>query len=33
LFFGLFVGESRLKVKSGPSDGENRVNGGALRVQ
>ncbi len=33
LFFGLFVGESRLKVKSGPSDGENRINGGALRVQ
>ena len=33
LFFGLFVGESRLKVKSGPSDGENRVNGGAIRVQ
>ena len=33
LFFGLFVGETRLKVKSGPTDGENRVNGGALRVQ
>jgi hypothetical protein len=33
LFFGLFVGESRLKVKSGPSDGENRINGGSLRVQ
>ena len=33
LFFGLFVGESRLKVKSGPTDGENRVNGGAIRVQ
>lgn len=33
IFFGLFVGETRLKVKSGPSDGENRVNGGALRVQ
>ena len=32
-FFGLFLGESRLKVKSGPSDGENRVNGGPLRVQ
>ena len=31
-FFGLFVGESRLKVKSGPNDGDNRVNGGALRV-
>jgi hypothetical protein len=33
IWFGLFVGESRLKVKSGPSDGENRVNGGTLRVQ
>ena len=33
LYFGLFVGETRLKVKSGPTDGENRVNGGALSVQ
>jgi hypothetical protein len=33
IFFGLFVGDTRLKVKSGPSDGENRVNGGPLRVQ
>ncbi|MBX3186867.1 MAG: glycosyltransferase family 39 protein [Labilithrix sp.] len=33
LYFGLFVGDSRLKVRSGPSDGDNRVNGGALRVQ
>ncbi|MFO0677618.1 MAG: glycosyltransferase family 39 protein [Polyangiaceae bacterium] len=33
IFFGLFVGESRMKVKSGPSDGDNRVNGGTLRVQ
>lgn len=33
LWFGLFVGESRLKVKSGPSDNDNRVNGGVLRVQ
>ncbi|MBS2018462.1 MAG: glycosyltransferase family 39 protein [Deltaproteobacteria bacterium] len=33
LYFGLFIGETRLKVKSGPTDGENRVNGGALRVQ
>lgn len=33
LYFGLFVGESRLKVKSGPTDGENRVNGGSLRVK
>jgi hypothetical protein len=33
IYFGLFVGETRLKVKSGPNDGDNRVNGGALRVQ
>lgn len=33
LWFGLFVGDTRLKVVSGPSDGENRINGGALRVQ
>jgi 4-amino-4-deoxy-L-arabinose transferase-like glycosyltransferase len=33
LFFGLFVGDSRLKITSGPKDNENRVNGGTLRVQ
>lgn len=33
VYFGLFIGETRLKVKSGTSDGENRVNGGVLRVQ
>jgi hypothetical protein len=33
IYFGLFVGDTRLKVKSGPNDGDNRVNGGALRVQ
>jgi hypothetical protein len=33
IYFGLWVGDTRLKVVSGPSDGENRVNGGALRVQ
>ena len=33
IFFGLFAGDTRLKVKSGPNDGDNRVNGGALRVQ
>jgi hypothetical protein len=33
VYFGLFAGETRLKVKSGPSDGENRINGGPLRVQ
>jgi 4-amino-4-deoxy-L-arabinose transferase-like glycosyltransferase len=32
-FFGLFVGDTRLKVKSGPADSDNRVNGGVLRVQ
>jgi Dolichyl-phosphate-mannose-protein mannosyltransferase len=33
LYFGLFVGESRLKVKSGPNDGDNRINGGPIKVQ
>jgi hypothetical protein len=33
IYFGLFVGDTRLKVKSGPNDGDNRVNGGPLRVQ
>jgi hypothetical protein len=33
IYFGLFVGDTRLKVKSGPSDGDNRINGGALKVQ
>ena len=33
VYFGLFVGDTRLKVKSGPSDGDNRINGGPLRVQ
>jgi 4-amino-4-deoxy-L-arabinose transferase-like glycosyltransferase len=33
IYFGLFVGDTRLKVLSGPSDGENRINGGPLRVQ
>jgi hypothetical protein len=33
IYFGLFVGDTRLKVTSGPNDGDNRVNGGSLRVQ
>jgi 4-amino-4-deoxy-L-arabinose transferase-like glycosyltransferase len=33
VYFGLFMGDTRLKVTSGPSDGENRINGGTLRVQ
>jgi 4-amino-4-deoxy-L-arabinose transferase-like glycosyltransferase len=33
LFFGLFVGETRLKVKTGPQDGENRIDGGPILVQ
>jgi hypothetical protein len=33
LYFGLYVGETRLKVKSGPSDGDNRIDGGTVRVQ
>jgi hypothetical protein len=33
VYFGLFVGDTRLKVTKGPSDGDNRVNGGPLHVQ
>jgi 4-amino-4-deoxy-L-arabinose transferase-like glycosyltransferase len=33
IYFGLFVGDTRLKVLSGPNDGDNRINGGPLRVQ
>jgi 4-amino-4-deoxy-L-arabinose transferase-like glycosyltransferase len=33
IYFGLFVGETRMKVKSGPNDNDNRVDGGPLRVQ
>jgi hypothetical protein len=33
IYFGLFAGDTRLKVVSGPSDGDNRINGGPLRVQ
>ena len=33
IFFGLYQGETRLKIKSGPGDGENRINGGNLRVK
>jgi hypothetical protein len=33
VYFGLFLGDTRLKVTSGPADGDNRVNGGTLRVQ
>ena len=33
VYFGLFVGDTRCKVKSGPSDGGNRINGGPLHVQ
>jgi hypothetical protein len=33
LYFGLFSGDTRLKVKSGPQDGENRIDGGPIRVQ
>jgi 4-amino-4-deoxy-L-arabinose transferase-like glycosyltransferase len=32
VYFGLFVGDTRMKVTSGPSDGDNRINGGPLRV-
>jgi hypothetical protein len=33
LYFGLFLGDSRLKVKTGPQDGDNRINGGTIKVQ
>jgi 4-amino-4-deoxy-L-arabinose transferase-like glycosyltransferase len=33
VFFGLFVGETRMKVLSGPNDHDNRIDGGPLRVQ
>lgn len=33
VYFGLFVGDSRMKITSGSSDGENRVNGGTLKVR
>lgn len=33
VFFGLFLGDTRMKVKSGPADNDNRINGGVLRVQ
>jgi flagellar biosynthesis protein FliQ len=33
IYFGLFTGDTRLKVVGGPNDGDNRVNGGPLRVQ
>ena len=33
MYVGLFSGSKRLEVKSGPDDGVNRVNAGALRVR
>lgn len=33
IYFGLYVGDTRLKVLNGPNDGDNRINGGPLRVQ
>jgi hypothetical protein len=33
LYFGLFAGDKRLKVKEGPSDGENRVRLGSVNVK
>lgn len=33
VYFGLFVGDTRMKVTKGPADSDNRVNGGAIRVQ
>ena len=33
VWFGLWSGESRMKVVSGSSDGDNRINGGKLKVR
>jgi hypothetical protein len=33
IYFGLFTGDTRLKIKSGPNDGDNRIDAGPLRVQ
>jgi 4-amino-4-deoxy-L-arabinose transferase-like glycosyltransferase len=33
IYFGLFTGDTRLKIKTGPNDGDNRIDGGPLRVQ
>jgi len=33
IFVGFFSGSKRLEVKSGPHDGDNRVNAGTLRVR
>ena len=33
IYFGLWVGDTRMKVKSGPNDGDNRISGGTLQVQ
>jgi hypothetical protein len=33
IYFGLYLGETRLKVTAGPNDGENRIVGGQIRVQ
>ena len=33
LYFGLFTGDTRLKVKTGPQDGENRIDGGPILIQ
>jgi hypothetical protein len=32
IFVGLFRGEKRLEVTNGPSDGENRVRAGIIRL-
>jgi hypothetical protein len=33
VFMGMFSGESRLKVTSGPQDGENRVKLGNVNIK
>jgi hypothetical protein len=33
IYGGMFLGDTRLKVVSGPQDGENRVKLGSVRVK
>jgi hypothetical protein len=33
IYFGLYLGEQRLRPRGGPSDADGRVDGGPLRVQ
>lgn len=33
IYFGLYLGETRLKITAGPNDGEHRIVGGQIKVQ